>query len=80
MNERSERTVGCIRLLGADELRAEVERLLYASYQKDVARDLGVSAAYLNDYLQGRREPGEKLLCGLGFERVVMYRKVTPNA
>lgn len=34
-----------------------------------------VSAAYVSDVLQGRREPGRKILDALGVERVVGYRK-----
>ena len=43
--------------------------------QADVAAELGVSAQYLNDILQGRRLPGEKVLRPLGLERVVKYRR-----
>lgn len=38
------------------------------------ARSKGVSAAYVNDVLKGRRDPGPKILDALGFERVVTYR------
>jgi len=44
--------------------------------QQTVARDLGISAAYLSDVLSGRREPGQKLLTALGLVRVVQYRRV----
>lgn len=43
--------------------------------QKDCAAKLGVSPQYLNDVLCGRKEPGNKILKPLGFERVVSYRK-----
>lgn len=42
--------------------------------QKRYAALLGVSTAYLNDVLNGSREPGKKILDGAGFERVVSYR------
>lgn len=43
--------------------------------QQIVARALGVSPQYLCDVLNGRREPGAKLLKGLGYRRVVVYEK-----
>lgn len=39
------------------------------------AKDNGLSTAYVNDVLHGRREPGGKLLAALGLERVVLYRE-----
>lgn len=35
-----------------------------------------VAASYLSDVLNGRRDPGKKVLAALGYERVVLYRKV----
>ncbi len=43
--------------------------------QLKLARELGVSPTYLNDVLKGRREPGEKILAGLGLRRSVTYRR-----
>lgn len=34
-----------------------------------------ISSAYFSDFLNGKREPGEKMLAALGFERVVRYRR-----
>lgn len=42
--------------------------------QRKYAESLGVSEAYLSDILNGRREPGKRLLDAVGFERVVLYR------
>lgn len=42
--------------------------------QKALAKNLGVSASYLNDVMRERRDPGYKLLDALGLERVVSYR------
>ncbi len=59
------------------ELLQYIQRLVdEAGSQKDLAEKLGVSAAYLSDVLQGKREPAGKLLDALGVERVVTYRKV----
>lgn len=33
-----------------------------------------VSTAYLSDVLNGRRDPGKKILDALGFEPVTLYR------
>lgn len=41
--------------------------------QRTLAREIGVSEPYLSDVLNGRREPGAKLLEGLGYRRVVVY-------
>lgn len=60
-----------------DELLAHLRRLVdEAGTQKDLAQQLGVSTAYLNDVLLKRKEPGKKLLAAIGFERVVIYRKI----
>ena len=39
-----------------------------------------LSPAYVSDVLNGRREPGEKMLSALGVERVVLYRLVGRGA
>ncbi len=51
------------------------KRLDKAGSQKALAAELGVSAPYLHDVLNGRRDPAGALLSALGFERVVTYRK-----
>ena len=40
----------------------------------------GVSASYLSDVVNSRREPGDKILAGLGLRKVVRYvpAKVQP--
>ena len=43
--------------------------------QKRAAQCWGISQAYLNDVLQGRRHPGPKLLQALGYVRDIGYRK-----
>lgn len=45
-----------------------------AGSQKDLANRLKISTPYLNDVLQGRRDPGKKILAALGFEQVVIYQ------
>lgn len=63
----------------AQELR--IRRILAAIVrvehsQKAAAKRLGVSAQHLNDVLNVRRALSPKILCALGYERVVCYRKV----
>ena len=60
-------------MLTQNDVRAIVESLLTTRTQKKLAYELGVSTGYLNDYLHFRREPGAKLLEGLGIYKVVMY-------
>lgn len=43
--------------------------------QKEYAASLGVSAAYLSDVLNKRRDPGRRFLDAVGFERVVTYHQ-----
>lgn len=42
----------------------------------DWAKANEISAAYVSDVLNGRKEPGEKILRALGLERIIDYRKV----
>jgi len=41
--------------------------------QRELAREMGISAAYLTDLYKGRRAPGDKVLSYLGLEKVVTY-------
>lgn len=53
-------------------LREECERL---GSQKAFADLHGLSTAYINDVLRGRRELGPAILAALDVERVVTYRE-----
>ena len=44
------------------------------------AKAHGVSAAYVNDVLRERREPGKSILDALGLEKVVTYREKRPTS
>ena len=44
--------------------------------QQAAAKRFGISGAYLSDVLNGRREPGKKLLNALGYRRVVVYEQI----
>lgn len=56
------------------DLHDMIEAMIYElGSQKAVACKLGVSAAYLNDYLSGRRMAGSKILVALELRRVISY-------
>jgi hypothetical protein len=69
---------------GKTEFHFNLDTILYflqlgienAGSQKEYANSLGISPAYLNDVIQGRREPGEKILRAIGLEKRVSYVKV----
>lgn len=64
------------RELTLDELIHLLHRLVeQAGSQKTFAEWHGISPAYLNDVLHGRREPGEMILRAIGYERRVTYVK-----
>ena len=60
-------------MITSDDVRAVIDSMLTTRTQKELAEELGVSTSYLNDYLHFRREPGAKLLKGLGLRRIVMF-------
>lgn len=39
----------------------------------DLAKAMGVTAAYMSDLINGRRDPGPKILRQLHFRKVVSY-------
>jgi hypothetical protein len=47
--------------------------------QATVADRLGISTAYLNDYLSGRRAAGAKILAALELRRVISYESTTTD-
>lgn len=51
----------------------KLRRRLTGTTQAKVAKDLGITQAYLNDILRGKRDPGEKLLAALGLQRRITY-------
>ena len=53
-----------------------LRRRIAQSTLRAVARDLGISPAYLSDAMHGNRDPGPKILEALGLERIVTYRKI----
>lgn len=56
-----------------DLLKEQVRR---AGSQNNWAVQHGLSGAYVNDVLHGRRDPADRLLDALGYEKYVVYRRV----
>jgi len=52
------------------------KRIELAGSQKAFAVQHELSPAFINDLLQGRRDPSAAILNVLGLERIVTYRKV----
>jgi len=46
-----------------------------AASRRQWARATGISSVYVDDVLNGRREPGKAILDALGLVRVVTYRR-----
>jgi hypothetical protein len=63
-------------MLTLADFLAELRRLQGDSEQRTLAISLGVSPQYLNDILNGRRLPGEKILAPMGLAAETYYRKV----
>lgn len=53
---------------GGDLVEMVKARINYDTTQRDIAKEFGISPAYLSDFLQGKRWPGPAILKGLGFE------------
>ncbi len=62
-----------MRKLNEFQVRELVKRRLENQTQMSLALELGISASYLCDFLQGRRAAGEKIANGLGLRREVLY-------
>lgn len=44
-----------------------------AGGQSEWARKIGVSVAYVSDFLNARRDPGPKILEALGYKKRILY-------
>ena len=51
------------------------QKIQRAGTQTAIAKELGITPAYLGDVLRGKRDPGPSLLNALGFRRVITYVK-----
>ena len=59
-----------------DPIRVLRDAVIEAGSQKNWAKANGLSPAYVNDLLQGRREPTSAILEALGLEKIVYYRRL----
>lgn len=58
------------------EMLANIQDLAVRSKtQREAARQLGISAAYLSDILAGRRELSAEVGAKLGYKRVVVWER-----
>jgi hypothetical protein len=63
--------------MNKDEFISYIQSVInskYAGLQAAFAQDNDLSAAYVNDVLRGRREPGKKILDAVGVERITVYK------
>lgn len=58
-----------------EQFRTLIQKLADKEGQNVLARRLGVSNAYVSDIVNGRRDPGQKILEGLGYRRVISYER-----
>lgn len=59
------------------DLRADLQQLVNRmSTQKALAKKIGISPAYLNDILMGRRGLSPKVVKFLGYEKIVCYKVI----
>jgi transcriptional regulator with XRE-family HTH domain len=64
-------------MLTSDEVLELIrERIRLAGAAAKVARDLGVTPAFLSDVLNGRRNITARLAAALGLARVVRFSKI----
>jgi len=63
------------KLLTADEVRERL-RAACSGDQKRWAKEHGISAAYVSDVLNGRREPGKSILGVLRLAKLVLYEEL----
>lgn len=61
-------------MLSAEDVRNQLAEACYrAGSQLAWAKANGISQAYVNDTIKGRREPGMSILRALGLDRITMY-------
>ena len=65
-----------LRDMTEEQVRDKVRKIVEAAdgNVSQVARELNISPQYLHDFLNGRRQPGDKILSAVGITKVVTYR------
>lgn len=63
-------------LLTSKDVRAELRAMeKEAGGRSALARKLGITASYVGDLLDGKRDPGDKVLPLLGLKKVIFYQQ-----
>lgn len=63
-------------MLTLQELREVIRQMIGSGTQKEYALTIGVSNSYLNDILNGHREPNPKFLNAIGYRRIMRFEKI----
>jgi hypothetical protein len=63
----------------ADLIAIVKARINYETTERDIANEFGISASYLSDFLQGKRDAGPAILKALGFDEQPFYKRTTAN-
>lgn len=63
-------------MITQEELIALLKEQAPPTQQEKWAKAHNVWPATLSDTLNGRRDPGPSILAALGYERVILYRKI----
>lgn len=59
-----------------ETIRTRVRGMItYETKQRAIAKELGVSDAYLSEFLGGRKDAGPKILQALGYDTEPFYRE-----
>lgn len=73
----SKKTQTDTNLFSEEDLRMQLlGHAILLESKSALAKEMGISPAYLSDILNKKRAPGDKVLRSLKMERVTMYRMV----
>ena len=62
--------------VGLPEIRSKLFLLTKSMSQAEIARRVGIKPPLISNVLRKKARPSGKLLRWLGFERVIVYRRV----
>jgi transcriptional regulator with XRE-family HTH domain len=64
------------RIMRIKQVLSIIEKRVALSSQRDVAREMSVSEAYLSDVRRGKRNPGPAIIRGLGLREQKIYSRL----
>lgn len=67
-------------LFTAEELAAELRADLKRGDQSEIARQAGFTPSLISQVVSGKIRLGLRLARALGYERVILYRRIKENA